>query len=126
MKRRIFLQAIGLSAIATRGYTANADAAARFTHGVASGDPLSDRVILWSRVIPQKANDTLTVFWQVATDQGFARVVASGETTVSADSDYTVKVDATGLQPDQRYFYRFNARGVSSCLLYTSPSPRDS
>ena len=46
MKRRIFLQAIGLSAIATRGYTANADAAARFTHGVASGDPLSDRVIL--------------------------------------------------------------------------------
>ena len=49
MKRRIFLQALGLSAIATRGYTANADAAARFTHGVASGDPLSDRVILWTR-----------------------------------------------------------------------------
>ena len=45
MKRRIFLQALGLSAIATRGYTANADAAARFTHGVASVDPLSDRVI---------------------------------------------------------------------------------
>ena len=123
MKRRIFLQAIGLSAIATRGYTANADAAARFTHGVASGDPLSDRVILWTRVIPQKANDTLTVFWQVATDQGFARVVASGETTVSADSDYTVKVDATGLEPDQRYFYRFNARGVSSATGTTKTLP---
>ena len=123
MKRRIFLQALGLSAIATRGYTANADAAARFTHGVASGDPLSDRVILWTRVIPQKANDTLTVFWQVATDQGFARVVASGQTTVSADSDYTVKVDATGLQPDQRYFYRFNARGVSSATGTTKTLP---
>ena len=123
MKRRIFLQALGLSAIATRGYTANADAAARFTHGVASGDPLSDRVILWTRVIPQKANDTLTVFWQVATDQGFARVVASGQTTASAGSDYTVKVDATGLQPNQRYFYRFNARSVSSATGTTKTLP---
>jgi alkaline phosphatase D len=123
MKRRIFLQGLGLSAIATRGYTANADAAARFTHGVASGDPLSDRVILWTRAIPQKANDALTVFWQVATDQGFSRVVASGQTTASAGSDYTVKVDATGLQPDQRYFYRFNARGVSSATGTTKTLP---
>ena len=66
MKRRIFLQGLGLSTIATRGYTGNADAAARFTHGVASGDPLSDRVILWTRVIPQIANDALKDFWQVA------------------------------------------------------------
>ena len=123
MKRRMFLQGLGLSAIATRGYTANADAAARFTHGVASGDPLSDRVILWTRVIPQKANDALTVFWQVAIDQGFTQVVASGQTTASAGLDYTVKVDATGLQPDQCYFYRFNARGVSSATGTTKTLP---
>ena len=123
MKRRIFLQGLGLSTIATRGYTGNADAAARFTHGVASGDPLSDRVILWTRVIPQIANDALTVFWQVAIDQAFSRVVASGQATASAGSDYTVKVDATGLQPDQSYFYRFNARGVSSATGTTKTLP---
>ena len=76
MKRRIFLQGLGLSG-ATRGYTGSADAAASFTHGVASGDPLGDRVILWTRVISQIANDALTV-WQVAIDQGFSRVVNSG------------------------------------------------
>ena len=97
MKRRIFLTGLGLSAIATRGYTANAEASARFTHGVASGDPLSDRVILWTRVIPQEAGNALTVYWHVATDQAFAHVVASGQTSASEASDYTLKVDATGL-----------------------------
>ena len=78
---------------------------------------------MWTRVIPQKANDALTVFWQVAIDQGFTQVVASGQTTASAGLDYTVKVDATGLQPDQCYFYRFNARGVSSATGTTKTLP---
>ena len=100
MKRRTFLTGLGLSAIATRGFTASAEAPAHFTHGVASGDPLSDRVIIWTRVIPQEAGNALTVCWHVATDQTFAHVVASGKTCASEASDYAVKVDATGLQPN--------------------------
>ena len=123
MKRRIFLTGLGLSAIATRGYTANAEASAHFTHGVASGDPLSDRVILWTRVIPQEAGNALTVYWHVATDQAFAHVVASGQTSASEASDYTIKVDATGLQPNRRYFYRFNARGINSATGTTRTLP---
>ena len=123
MKRRIFLAGLGLSAIVTRGYTAHAEAPAHFTHGVASGDPLSDRVILWTRVIPQEAGNALTVYWHVATDQAFAHVVASGQTSASEASDYTIKVDATGLQPNRRYFYRFNALGISSAIGTTRTLP---
>ncbi len=123
MKRRTFLTGLGLSAIATRGFTASAEAPAHFTHGVASGDPLSDRVILWTRVIPQEAGNALTVNWRVATDQTFAHVVASGQTSASEASDYTIKVDATGLQPNRRYFYRFNALGINSATGTTKTLP---
>ncbi|HWP20589.1 MAG TPA: alkaline phosphatase D family protein [Burkholderiaceae bacterium] len=77
-----------------------------FAHGVASGDPLADRVILWTRATPS-SDETLRVRWEVASDTGFSQIVASGEATTSADADYTVKVDATGLQPGRSYFYRF-------------------
>lgn len=77
-----------------------------FVHGVASGDPLADRVILWTRATPSR-EETLRVRWEVATDAGFSQLVASGEATTSAAADYTVKVDVTGLQPGRSYFYRF-------------------
>ena len=66
-----------------------------FVHGVASGDPLADRVILWTRATPSR-EETLRVRWEVATDAGFSQLVANGEATTSAAADYTVKVDATG------------------------------
>jgi len=83
----------------------------QFTHGVASGDPQSDRVILWTRVRGADANDSADVHlqWQVAQDAGFTQIVASGEATATAASDYTVKVDAAGLSPGRSYHYRFKA-----------------
>ena len=77
-----------------------------FTHGVASGDPQSDRVILWTRATPSR-DEALQLRWQVATDAAFANLVAQGATGTNIERDYTVKVDATGLQPGTRYFYRF-------------------
>ena len=76
----------------------------RFGYGVASGDPLSDRVILWTRV---NVSAPTEVQWEVATDSGFANVVRSGTAATNTERDYTVKVDATGLQPATTYFYRF-------------------
>ena len=81
----------------------------RFAHGVASGDPLTDRVILWTRVTPGQDNGggDIAVRWQLATDAAMRSVVASGTLTTSAHQDYTVKVDAAGLLPGYVYHYQF-------------------
>ena len=79
-----------------------------FAHGVASGDPLSNRVILWTRVTPQRTgSQKFTVTWIVARDQQMRNIVKKGAVTTSAIKDYTVKVDADGLQPNTVYYYQF-------------------
>lgn len=82
--------------------------AAEFLHGVASGDPSHDAIILWSRVSPLSAGD-IKVSWEVATDSSFSQVVTNGEMVTNSDRDYTVKIDATGLEAGTQYFYRFKA-----------------
>lgn len=77
-----------------------------FLHGVASGDPLADRVILWTRVsVPASA--TAVVEYVIATDPKLRRVVGRGRTRTDASRDHTVKVDVDGLRPDTTYYYRF-------------------
>ncbi len=99
-------------------------AQAPFLHNVASGDPLTDRVILWTRITPpQNWTGAISVDWQVAMDTTFATIVASGTTTTDASRDYTVKVDATGLQPDTWYYYRFRALGSFSPVGRTRTLP---
>ncbi|HEX2013290.1 MAG TPA: alkaline phosphatase D family protein [Roseateles sp.] len=92
------------------------DVPVRFAQGVASGDPLADRMILWTRVVAEDATDLrdIPLRWEVAGDAGFAGIVAGGTARASAASDFCVKVDATGLRPGQRYWYRFVAYGRSS------------
>jgi len=80
-----------------------------FLHGVASGDPLSDRVILWTRVTPDRdSGEDVSVTVTVASDLAMQQTVASYTATASASSDYCVKQDATGLQPDRWYYYQFS------------------
>ncbi|ENW04394.1 alkaline phosphatase D family protein [Acinetobacter beijerinckii] len=78
-----------------------------FEHGVASGDPLQDRVILWTRLMPNDGSARLQVTWEIALDQQFKQVVNANKVITAAAQDFTVKVDATGLKPNQSYFYRF-------------------
>ncbi|MEZ4942058.1 MAG: alkaline phosphatase D family protein [Saprospiraceae bacterium] len=87
-----------------------------FSHGVASGDPLPDAVIIWSRVSPdpETADFTIRVKWEMAKDKHFFQPVASGETKTSIAQDFTVKVDVAGLQPGTYYYYRFEAYGKKS------------
>jgi alkaline phosphatase D len=96
-----------------------------FTHGVASGDPLADRVILWTRVRPLDPADTadVNVRWLIAEDSGFTRVAARGEAAARADADFTVKVDATGLNAGTRYWFRFEAGELKSFVGRTSTLP---
>jgi alkaline phosphatase D len=86
-----------------------------FDYGVASGDPLSDCVILWTHAKFQELTDAVPLSWQVATDLEFSKVVASGTGQSSSDTGYTFKVDAKGLLPNQTYYYRFKSG------LHTSP-----
>jgi alkaline phosphatase D len=92
----------------------------RFGFGVASGDPLADRVILWTRV---NVSAPTVVQWEVATDTAFTNMVAAGSTSTSEARDYTVKVDATGLQPGTFYFYRFRNAGEVSATGRTKTLP---
>ena len=102
----------------------SADAAAAvFQHGVASGDPLADRVILWTRVTVVSAKPLVPVTWVVATDPGLRNVVQRGATTTSAARDFTVKIDAAGLRPATTYYYRFTAGGANSPVGRTRTLP---
>lgn len=88
----------------------------KFGHGVASGDPLQDRVIIWTRAEPvdPNYNGTVDVEWQVSENENFTDIMASGVFNTDAERDYTVKVDATGLRNGQQYFYRFRVGDIMS------------
>jgi alkaline phosphatase D len=105
-------------------------AAGPFRHGVASGDPLPDAVVLWTRVTPTAdalpgsgSGPRVTIGWQVATDPGFRRVVAKGLTVTGPERDHTVKVDARGLAPAIDYWYRFTLDRATSPVGRTRTAP---
>ena len=89
-----------------------------FRHGVASGDPLADRVILWTRVSPELARGAspIATDWWIARDAGGRDPVASGRVDATAERDYTVKVDAAGLDSGTDYYYRFSTAAGASPL----------
>jgi alkaline phosphatase D len=93
-----------------------------FVHGVASGDPLPDGVILWTR-LTLKDDDARSCTYEVATDPGFATIVTSGPMETSADRDFTVKVDVGGLEPATTYYYRFRTPRRTSPTGRTRTAP---
>lgn len=98
-----------------------------FAHGVASGDPLSDRVIIWTRVTEEIASSTaVAVHWQVATDPAMQNVVKEGTQNAIADHDWTIKVDVVGLSPGTSYYYQFSALGgLTSIIGRTRTAPEE-
>ena len=93
-----------------------------FRHGVASGDPLADRVILWTRVTAD-GGGPVDVDCIVATDTALGQVVARFTQTTDPTRDHTVKADVTGLQPNTTYYYRFAVGGVASPIGRTRTLP---
>lgn len=85
-----------------------------FTLGVASGDPSPNGTVLWTRLAPKlfepeggMDGSRVTVQWEVADDEQFARVVKRGIATAIPEVGYSVHADVVGLEPDRWYFYRF-------------------
>lgn len=87
-----------------------------FYHGVASGDPLTDRVIIWTRATPQPGDTAVMVDYAVATDTSFSTTVARGSVRATSERDFTVKIDVTGLRPATTYYYVFSAYNRSSLI----------
>jgi alkaline phosphatase D len=101
-----------------------------FEHGVASGDPLPDGVIIWTRISsetapaePPESDDPLSVWWEVALDEAFERRVKQGTVRANPDSDFTVKVDVSELVWGRNYYYRFFAQGRQSPIGRTRLAP---
>ena len=93
-----------------------------FYHGVASGDPTPNSVILWTRVTPE-TNDNVNGTWRVALDTNFTSIVQSGTFLADSTKDYCVKIDVNGLQPNTWYFYEFTALGRNSLIGRTKTAP---
>lgn len=94
-----------------------------FYHGVASGDPTADAVIIWTRVTPRDADTSISVRWAVALDTGLTQVVAQGTTKASLASDFTVKIDVVGLQSNTVFYYAFQAYNRVSLIGRTRTFP---
>ncbi len=92
-----------------------------FNHGVASGDPMTDRVILWTHLNTQN-DSSVQVRWDVYEEQTDT-LVLRGTANVNATTGHTLKVDATGLSPNTSYYYEFISNGVSSPRGFTKTLP---
>jgi len=101
----------------------SSEAQADFLHGVASGDPLQDRVILWTRVTPTDFGVRLKVTWEIATDNQFTQNLKTGTVQTTKTDDFTVKVDATGLEAGTTYYYRFRFGSIVSPVGQTKTLP---
>lgn len=100
--------------MAGRGHSAAAAPVPLFAHGVASGDPDQSSIVLWTRVTT--AAPQLHVAWEIARDERFRQIVASGGQTTDSSRDFTVKVVVGELEPGARYYYRFSSAGTYSVV----------
>jgi len=92
-----------------------------FQHGVASGDPGTDSVVLWTRITTD--SPPASVAWEVSATSNFRRILTGGSISTSADRDYTVKTIATGLPSGTPLYYRFRYEGIYSQMGRTRTLP---
>ena len=126
--RRAFFRRSGGAAAALAGaalwpQASRATAEGVFQHGVASGDPLDDRVVLWTRVTPPDGATSVAVDFVIARDPGLTDIVRSGRVTATPARDFTVKPDVAGLQPGTTYYYGFAALQALSPVGRTRTLP---
>jgi len=129
-RREFIIRVSSVSAVVSAGAVLSAcggDSAeeAQFSYGVASGDPLNDRVILWTHAQFAGSTSNVELFYEVATDNEFtmSSVVTSGFVNATPSTNFTAKVDATGLQAGKTYFYRFKSGRTASPVGKTRTLP---
>ncbi|QZT60346.1 alkaline phosphatase D family protein [Mycolicibacterium austroafricanum] len=137
LSRRAALKgAVGLATVPLLGFTAEPRrgvvAADPFTLGVASGEPIPDGVVIWTRLAPRPLAEDgrggmpawpVEVEWEVADDEAFTRIAQRGTVTATPEAAHSVHVELTGLRPGGEYFYRFRAEGYLSPPGRTRTAP---
>lgn len=135
-------QLLGVSGAVTAGVLAGystakatdrpAFSAYPFSLGVASGEPLPDGVVLWTRLAPEPlaadgrggmADSVVSVRWEVAHDEQFQRIATRGQVDATPELGHSVHVDVRRLAPGRHYFYRFVAGGEVSPVGRTKTAP---
>jgi len=132
LNRRSFLKlsAMGLGSVVLSsglmgcGSDNDNDISVTYEHGIASGDPTATSVILWTRVTPVEQG-TITISWEVATDEAFQNIINNGTTTTTVERDYTVKIDTINLVAGTQYYYRFKSAETYSPVGLTRTLPVD-
>jgi len=129
-RRAFLLDAARLAALAgASSACAAAPEAYPFSLGVASGSPLPDSVILWTRILANPLDAAsvkpiaLPVRWEVAADESFRQIVARGSAVAAPELAHSVHVDVRGLAPARWYWYRFMLGSAISPVGRTRTAP---
>jgi alkaline phosphatase D len=134
LTRRALLTGSAAALVAVRARPARAAAEFPFTLGVASGNPRSDGMVLWTRLAPEPLSPdparpggmppaAVPVQWEVAEDEGMQRVVQRGTAEAEAEFAHSLHVECRGLGPGRDYWYRFSAGGEASPIGRTRTAP---
>ena len=134
LTRRGILGALTASTVAackpaiSESFSANRHmATGLFSHGIASGDPLQTAVMLWTRLTPDDlTSGSINVIWEMAKQSDFTALSASGTFDTSIARDWSVKIDAQGLETGQDYYYRFRVGDINSPIGQTKTLPEGS
>lgn len=108
------------------GATATNSSAIEFLHGVASGDPLTDSLILWTKVTPAQQVDAVQLLLEVSDSPDFGKVQHQQLCLARKEANYCCKVDLTGLQPGRSYYYRFSDSNTVSATGHGKTLPAGS
>ncbi|MGZ5216497.1 MAG: alkaline phosphatase D family protein [Caldimonas sp.] len=124
LPRRRFVAGAAAFAVAPwLGSLARGADAARFSLGIASGQPRADGMVLWTRLNGDGLQERETVRWEMAADEKFQRIVARGEEIAEAAWAHSVHAEPAGLEPARWYWYRFSALGEQSPVGRTRTAP---
>ena len=126
-RREFVVRVASLSAALAAGAGLSAcggNTPAEFNFGVASGDPLANKVILWTHAKFPGSDIDVSLRYQVASDAAFTQVVSEGTVVASSSTGFTAKVDASGLQAGTAYFYRFSQGSTHSPVGRTRTLPQ--
>ncbi len=118
MFRRQFLASLATPLLGAPRFTTDP-----FTQGIASGDPLPDGIVLWTRLSSPQLNESLEVEWILAEDEGFKKIVKRGKEVATPQFAHTVHADVRGLKPARWYWYQFRCGGVESRIGRTRTAP---
>ena len=124
-RRSALFTSVALLGVSTAGCAEKIDYQVAYRHGVASGDPETGKVIIWTRITTAHMGP-VKGHWQISKNMGFLKLIHKGQFTTDERRDHTVKIDVTRLKSGTTYYYRFMVGDMVSPIGKTKTLPRGS